>query len=629
MPREAAGLHQPVLLEQLAHGRALDAGQPGRGGEEGGARHLRLDRPEPGEQGGHRVAVRPADGGELPHQRAPGQLVGAQPRHGPTLASPGRRRSGGDAPRAAEAPRQGRRAFRSSPRSAPVGYQRPPWRGPCLPEEGPKPFPGRQPTAPGGWYAATGLLLRAGHKGLRKRTGSASGSAPSPEESSHDPCVRTVLAPSPPSLAPLRGREERGATAVEYGLLVGLIAVVIIVAVTALGTGSHPLHHVVTPSAAQPLRPAVPPPWPSAARPPAGCAGPVSAPTRSTTTKNGNDMLDEATATSVALRRSSSHWSSRCWCSCVMGIAEFGRAYYIQTTLSGAAREGVRVMALQNDAGGGPGRRQGRVAPARPDRRPDRRQPRQLPRADGTPERHGHHHLPLRPHDQRPLRGHDDLHRKGGHAMRRMSTPVATADERGAVDVVVALLIIPLWASPPSTVDVAALWWQTQQLQTGADAGALAIAQDCGAGACGVPATDRAEAREPANNAGSRPPRRTVSLPSTGPGDGAHRGTRQHGFARSSASARPGAAPRRAPRWGAPSGGHRRAAARLLLVRVEQQTGGGLPSGSTARTRSTSRRPPDRHPDCTGPSNNVVPGGFGWLAADAAGAPRPPASATS
>jgi len=31
-------------------------------------------------------------------------------------------------------------------------------------------------------------------------------------------------------------REESGATAVEYGLLVGLIAVVIIVAVTALGT---------------------------------------------------------------------------------------------------------------------------------------------------------------------------------------------------------------------------------------------------------------------------------------------------------------------------------------------------------------------------------------------------------
>ncbi|MEE6274588.1 TadE/TadG family type IV pilus assembly protein [Georgenia wangjunii] len=33
----------------------------------------------------------------------------------------------------------------------------------------------------------------------------------------------------------------------------------------------------------------------------------------------------------------------------VLGIAELGRAYNIQTTLSAAARDGVRVMALQND----------------------------------------------------------------------------------------------------------------------------------------------------------------------------------------------------------------------------------------------------------------------------------------
>ena len=33
----------------------------------------------------------------------------------------------------------------------------------------------------------------------------------------------------------------------------------------------------------------------------------------------------------------------------VLGIGEFGRAYSVQTTLSGAAREGVRVMALHND----------------------------------------------------------------------------------------------------------------------------------------------------------------------------------------------------------------------------------------------------------------------------------------
>jgi Flp pilus assembly protein TadG len=34
----------------------------------------------------------------------------------------------------------------------------------------------------------------------------------------------------------------------------------------------------------------------------------------------------------------------------VLGIMEFGRVYYFQTVLSGAAREGVRVMALQNNA---------------------------------------------------------------------------------------------------------------------------------------------------------------------------------------------------------------------------------------------------------------------------------------
>jgi pilus assembly protein Flp/PilA len=41
-------------------------------------------------------------------------------------------------------------------------------------------------------------------------------------------------------------RNERGATAVEYGLLVGLIAVVIIVAVTALGGQLNTLFQSIT-----------------------------------------------------------------------------------------------------------------------------------------------------------------------------------------------------------------------------------------------------------------------------------------------------------------------------------------------------------------------------------------------
>jgi len=44
----------------------------------------------------------------------------------------------------------------------------------------------------------------------------------------------------------LKHRDERGATAVEYGLLVGLIAVVIIVAVTALGSKLQGLFNTIT-----------------------------------------------------------------------------------------------------------------------------------------------------------------------------------------------------------------------------------------------------------------------------------------------------------------------------------------------------------------------------------------------
>jgi len=34
----------------------------------------------------------------------------------------------------------------------------------------------------------------------------------------------------------------------------------------------------------------------------------------------------------------------------IAGIAEFGRAYYLQTTVSASAREGVRSLALKNPA---------------------------------------------------------------------------------------------------------------------------------------------------------------------------------------------------------------------------------------------------------------------------------------
>lgn len=58
-------------------------------------------------------------------------------------------------------------------------------------------------------------------------------------------------------------------------------------------------------------------------------------------------------------------------------------------------------------------------------------------------------------------------------------------DERGAVGVMVALLLVPLLAVAAIAVDVSALYSDRQQLRNAADAAALAIAADCARGACG------------------------------------------------------------------------------------------------------------------------------------------------
>jgi len=62
--------------------------------------------------------------------------------------------------------------------------------------------------------------------------------------------------------------------------------------------------------------------------------------------------------------------------------------------------------------------------------------------------------------------------------------------ERGVTAVVVALVIVVLCGFAAVAVDMGALWWDRKELQNGADAGAIAIAQACAKGACGNTATD-------------------------------------------------------------------------------------------------------------------------------------------
>jgi hypothetical protein len=61
-------------------------------------------------------------------------------------------------------------------------------------------------------------------------------------------------------------------------------------------------------------------------------------------------------------------------------------------------------------------------------------------------------------------------------------------DERGAVAVIVLLCFTLLFGIGAIVVDAGALYQEKRTLQNGADAAALAIAQQCGFGACGDPA---------------------------------------------------------------------------------------------------------------------------------------------
>jgi hypothetical protein len=66
--------------------------------------------------------------------------------------------------------------------------------------------------------------------------------------------------------------------------------------------------------------------------------------------------------------------------------------------------------------------------------------------------------------------------------------------------------------------------------------------------------------------------------------------------------------------WGAPSQGTAVLPLTFSWCSFKAQTGGGLPSTTTVQTIKLSKSA--GLPDCTGPSGNVVPGGFGFLVTD-------------
>jgi Flp pilus assembly protein TadG len=196
------------------------------------------------------------------------------------------------------------------------------------------------------------------------------------------------------------------------------------------------------------------------------------------------------------------------------------------------------------------------------------------------------------------------IRRLVGRATRRLG------DERGAVAVVLSLLMVPMLGFAAIAVDVGALYAERARLQTAADAAAFAVAQDCARGACGDmvgTATDVVRAND--GDATSAPPvlsSAPLSVRVTGSTPVEHWFAPVIGFDSTAVSATATVG------WGSPDAGTAVLPLTFSWCEFKRQTNGGLPSATTVHTINLTKSTPDDK-SCTGPSGNFVPGGFGYL----------------
>jgi hypothetical protein len=185
-------------------------------------------------------------------------------------------------------------------------------------------------------------------------------------------------------------------------------------------------------------------------------------------------------------------------------------------------------------------------------------------------------------------------------------------DDKGAVAVMVALLIVPLLACTALVVDVGALYLERRQLQNAADAGALAIAADCAAtgvvtrvAACStMTATAKSFAQLNAGPTAAAAAARTGNRVTVT----AH-STVNFAFAPVIGVNNKSVSAKSTASWGAPVAGTSILPITFSWCAFKAQTGGGVPTPTTHALRFSK----SDGTTCTGPSGNVVPGGFGWL----------------
>ena len=155
------------------------------------------------------------------------------------------------------------------------------------------------------------------------------------------------------------------------------------------------------------------------------------------------------------------------------------------------------------------------------------------------------------------------------------------------------------------------MYAQRQQLQAGADAGALAIAQDCSAGSCGSAAATAQTLASANLNSGTS----TASVPSltSSKVTVTNSGVAEHLFAPVLGIDSSDLSTTATVEWGTPTGGTADLPLTFNRCEFDAQTGGGVPSDTIERTVLFSK---SSATSCT-EHGNFVPGGFGWVEVNA------------
>lgn len=196
-------------------------------------------------------------------------------------------------------------------------------------------------------------------------------------------------------------------------------------------------------------------------------------------------------------------------------------------------------------------------------------------------------------------------------------------DDRGAVAVWVGILMVPLLIVAALAIDISAMHADRQRLQHGADAGALAIAQQCSIAPCAETVADEVAQELATANAPSGGAPVAAAEVDSGWVEVDNASDRDFWFGPVIDQDGVSLEATSAASWGYPTGGIAvipfafswcelavQAGFPPIRNSANQVIGIQIPEAGATRTVLASK-----HSDtgCTGPSGNIVPGGFGWL----------------